>query len=380
MLPTASQLDRVLNCPASHVLPQVRTQSDAADFGTAVHRFLERAHAVGRDVALTETDGRVRDLCEQLPLDELPAGGRREVSFAWNYKTGNARILGKNRDYSDVGPDEYCGTADCVGTLNGVAIVIDWKSGRYVGDPSKAAQLLLLSLCLTYTMDVSDSRQSFVYLNDDGTFFRDEAAVDGFDLAAFALRLQALPAKIEVARVQVEAGRDPDVSNGPWCRFCPAAPSCPAKVALARSFGNELVSIRERVTALSPDEAGKVYARALEYQALVEEVIAGLKDVARVTPLELPDGRVLQETMVKVPTRVDADVAETVLRETYGAEAASEAVTTEKSTTLTAIESALRKRAAPGKLAGMKRDTVDALRARGGLKEGTALQVRACKR
>lgn len=380
MNPTASQLDRVLACPASHCLPQVRRQSEAATLGTAVHRFLQRAHDVGRDVALEEVDEIARDLCEQLPLNELPAGGRREVSFAWDMVTGKARVLGTDRDYSDVGPNEYCGTADCVGSVNGVGIVIDFKSGRYVGEPSKAGQLLLLSLALAYTLDVDEVRGSFVYLKDDGTFIRDEAAFDSFDLAAFALKLQALPAKIEAARAKIDAGQSPDVSNGPWCRFCPAAPSCPAKVALARVFGTELASIKGRLTALTSTEGGAVYARALEYQDLVAEVIAGLRDVARVTPLELPDGRILQETMIKVPTKVDAGVAETVLGEMYGAEAVSEAVTTEKSTTLTAIEGALRKRAAPGKLAKMKRDTVDALRARGGLKEGTALQVRACKR
>jgi hypothetical protein len=175
-------------------------------------------------------------------------------------------------------------------------------------------------------------------------------------------------------------GETPDVSNGPWCRHCPASPSCPAKVALARSFGGELVSLRGKIAALSPADAGKVYAKAIEYKDLVEEVIAGLRDVARVHPLELPDGRVLQETLVKLPTKVDADVAERVLSELHGAEVAREAVTVEKSTTLTAIEGALRKVAAPGKLAKLKRETAEAIRAKGGLKEGTAPQVRAVKR
>lgn len=382
MLPSASQLDRVLNCPASHALPQARTQSDAAEFGTAVHAFLQRAHAAGRDEALASIpeDAAWRQLCEQLPLDELPAGGRREVSFAWDYTTGKARVLGTDRDYSTVTATEYCGTADAVGSLNGEGVVIDWKSGRYVGPPATSGQLLLLSLALSYTLDVTDVRASFVYLKDDGTFIRDEATLDGFDLAAFALKLQALPAKIEAARAIIVEGRHPDVSNGPWCRFCPASPSCPAKMALARSFGGELVSIRDRVTALLPDEAGRVYAKALEYQALVEQVIAGLKDVARVTPLELPDGRMLQETSIRIPTKVDAGVAESVILEMYGDEAARQAVVTEKSTTLSAIEEMLRKRSKAGTLAKAKRDTLDAIRARGGLREGSAIQVRAVKK
>jgi hypothetical protein len=383
-LPTASALDRVLNCPASHALPQVRTQSEAADFGTGVHAFMARAAEVGRDAALAEIadDAPHRALCEQLPLDELPAGGRREIAFAWDMASGKARVLGcgTDRDYSTVADSEFCGTADLAGALDGVGVVIDWKSGRYVGSPSTSGQLLFLSLALSAAMGLDEVRASFVYLRDDGTFYRDEATFDSFDLAAFAEKLRALPKRIAAARLQVSMGETPDVSNGPWCRHCPAAPSCPAKVALAKSFASEFLTIRDKIAALSPADAGKVYAKALEAKDLVEEVIAGLRDVARVHPIELPDGRVLQETLVKLPTKVDAEVAERVLSELHGAEVAREAVTVEKATTLTAIEGALRKIAAPGKLAKLKRDTTEALRVRGGLKEGSAPQVRAVKR
>jgi len=257
--------------------------------------------------------------------------------------------------------------------------VKDWKSGRYVGAPAEAAQLLFFALCLMALHDLDSVEVAFVYLRDDGTYYEDKAEVDQFDLAGFVSKLIALPGRIAHSRQQLERGQ-PDVSNGPWCRFCPAAPACPAKTSLARSFGGELVTIRDRVAALSPLEAGAVYARALEYKDIVEQVIAGLKDVARIQPLELPDGRVLQETMIKIPTKVDAAVAEEVLTEMYDADVAHEAVATEKTTTLTAIEDALRKRAKPGKLAAMKRDTLKALRDRGGLKEGSAPQVRAVKR
>jgi hypothetical protein len=382
MLPTASQLDRALACPASVALPQVRTQSDAADYGTGVHRFMERADAIGRDAALAEIaeDAPHRALCEQLPLDELPKGGGREVAVAYNLSTGKARVLGKSRDYSTVTEDEICGTVDLWGTRARIGIVKDWMSGRYVGAPATAAQLLFFALALSLLFDVDAVEIAFVYLRDDGTFFEDRAVVDTFDLAAFAEKLKALPKRIAAARLQVSMGEVPDVNNGPWCKWCPAAPSCPAKTALAKSFGNDLVSMRDKIAALSPVDAGKVYAKALEYKDLVEEVLAGLRDVARVHPLELPDGRLLQETLVKLPTKVDAEVAERVLSEIHGAEVAREAVTVEKSTTLTAIEGALRKIATPGKLAKLKRDTVEQIRVNGGLKEGSAPQVRAVKR
>jgi hypothetical protein len=380
---TASQLDRVIHCPASAALPQVRQRSDAADFGSGVHAFLKLADKVGREAALAEIaeDAPHRDLCEQLPLDELPKGGRREVAFARNRITGAVRILGEgeHRDYSDVTEDEDCGTADLIGTKNGRGIVKDWKSGRHVGNPATAAQLLFFALCVAEIAEVDEVEVAFVYLRDDGTFYEDCAVVDSFDLAAFAETLRTLPKQIEAERGKIYAGRQPDVFNGPWCRFCPAAAACPAKTALARSFGAELVSIRDQVSALSSVDAGKVYQKALEYKDLLEEVIAGLRDVARVSPLELPDGRVLRETLVKLPTKVDANVAEEVLTELHGEKLAREAVTIEKSVTLTAIEGALRKMAQPGQLAKLKKQAIEKVRQRGGLREGTVPQVRITK-
>lgn len=381
-LPTASALDRVLNCPASHALPQVRQQSDAADYGTAVHQFIVTAREKGRDAALSEVSDAARDLCEQLPLDELPTGGRLELAYAYNYQTRQARILGegKSRDYSDVTPEEFCGTADLIGGKDGRGVVWDWKSGRNAGDPKTAGQLLLAALALVSIDDeMQEVEVAFCYLRDDGTYFVDRATVDRFDLAAFAEKLKDLPRRIAIERDKIENGRQPDVSNGPWCRFCPAVAACPAKVALAKHFGAELLTIRDRITAMSPVERGKVYDKALQYKDILDEVLAGIKESARIDPVELPDGRVLREVEWKVPTKVDADVAEEVLTELHGERVAKEAVTVEKSTTLTAIEGALRKVAQPGKLAGLKKQAIERVRQRGGLKEGTALQVRIIK-
>ena len=40
MMPSASSIDRVEQCPASHVLPRVEETSDAAERGTEIHEFL----------------------------------------------------------------------------------------------------------------------------------------------------------------------------------------------------------------------------------------------------------------------------------------------------------------------------------------------------
>ena len=42
LMPSASSIQRVMECPSSHVLPQIKSSSEAAERGTAIHAFLEQ--------------------------------------------------------------------------------------------------------------------------------------------------------------------------------------------------------------------------------------------------------------------------------------------------------------------------------------------------
>jgi hypothetical protein len=380
-LPTASEHPRVIECPASAALPQVHVETPQANLGTAVHAFMRRAKEVGRDEALAEVpdDAEHRAFCEQIPVEDFPQGGSPELSLAWNHRTDKARFLGTDRNYSTVSEDEYCGTADLAGSIDGVALIEDYKTGRVYEAAKDSAQIKTLSLLQARAIGASDAIGRLRYLRDDGSYHVDEAEFSPFDLAEHAETLRKLPKEIARARLQVSMGEVPDVSNGPWCRYCPAAPACPAKTALARNMGADIIGIHGRLTQLTPTEGGEVYARALVYRDMLSEVIENLRDLARIRPLPLPDGSELREVSEKAPTRIVGDVAEKVLRELYGDEIAKNAIEVERRTSFAAIKDSLRAVAKPGALAKLERETREALRNAGGLKESMIPKVKAIK-
>jgi hypothetical protein len=144
-------------------------------------------------------------------------------------------------------------------------------------------------------------------------------------------------------------------------------------------MAGEIVSLKDQLGGLAPSDAGRVYLRAVEILALAEDVTKAVEDLARVQPIPLPDGSVLKEVPVSWKTKVHAEIAETVLAETFGPDVAAQAIEQEKRTTLTAIKEALRPISPRGTLGKNEERAVNAIRAKGGLREGTSPGVRRVK-
>ena len=108
-------------------------------------------------------------------------------------------------------------------------------------------------------------------------------------------------------------------------------------------------------------------------------VIAAVKDQATLCDIPLPDGFVLRQVDTRLPTKVDADIADEVLRLGFGDDVAKAAVTMAKTTTLSAITDALRSVSPRGTLATHERRVMEAIRVRGGLREAMAPKVRKVK-
>jgi hypothetical protein len=114
---SGSTLERVLACPPSAALPQLRTQpGEAAAAGSAVHWFLEQCSKWGRERALVKmaahkTYAPYLEFCELIDLDELPLTLAAELAFCFDTETGIVRQ--PKADYSDVTDTEipcrrYC--------------------------------------------------------------------------------------------------------------------------------------------------------------------------------------------------------------------------------------------------------------------------------
>lgn len=372
-LPSASQLQRVTACPTSHTLQQVHTQNEYSSRGDDVHEYIVNVHRLGdRDEALVLVPEDSRRFCEQLPLDDLPTGGRLELSLAWDYETDTARVLGENLDraeaYKDVKPTEYVGTADMVGTAGERAVVVDWKTGhRALGPAAQSYQLRFLALAMARLCHYEEAHVSYVYLREDGTFYRDPATLDTFALADFADELRELPARINAAGQHF--------SPGPHCRYCSAFPVCPAQTQLALAMGGKLQLIEETIETLTPADAGRTWERLEAYQAVLDRVRDSLKEYAKHTPLPLPDGRVVREVMWPW-TKIDAGIAEDIIAAEYGEEIARAAV---KFTTSQAqIEKALGKLGQP--LAPTKKHVLELIEQANGVTTGKQPQVRAVRR
>lgn len=333
-LPSASQLHRVFNCAASESLVHIRSTSEVAARGTAVHWFIEQARKVGRDAALEQvSDDDTREFCAALPLDQLPAGGSHEVALAWDYEKDAARLLpaSAHRDYGDAKPTEFVGTADYVGRDGAAVVVLDYKTGhKYLGPAHDSRQLRELALAAARLEGVDEARAGYCFLREDGTYAFSWATFDAFDLAEIADELRHLAGVLEDAQTAADRRDAADFHEGEWCDYCPAFNSCPAKMQLARAIGSgdalrELATIERRVEQMTDTELAAAYERIERYDDIAERVRKAVRARAAMQPIDLPDGRRLGS--VPWPyTSVKPDVAYATVRELHGEEAAEVAV------------------------------------------------------
>lgn len=365
MLPTGSALDRVFNCQASEMYPHARSTSEYAARGTAVHEFIEAARKIGRDAALEKVADDVRDFCEALPLDKLPAGGDYEVKLAWDYERDTARILpgeGK-RDYFPATATEFVMTVDYIGR-NGFVVVGDWKTGfRLLGPARDSRQLRIGALAAARLTGIDDAKVFYAFLREDGSVAFSWATFDAFDLAEIADEMRQLAAQLRALRT-VKANLDAKVQphEGPWCDYCPAFNSCPAKMQLARAIGTgkALASIPEQIEAMTDTELATAYAAIERYDDVAERVRKAIRQRAAMQPVDLGDGRVLGS--VDWPwTIVNATVAYEVIEANGGKELADQVVP--RSATLTAIKK-------------LGKPVLEAIEQRGGIITGKKPQVR----
>lgn len=300
---SASALHRVLACPASELLPHIRSTGSRAARGTSIHSYIRRRIA-GLPVNDALVDKEHRYTCHGIDVDEIVAGLSSvacEVSYALNIYTGEVRRIGVNlgREY----PAEYLtgewvtGTDDLEATMaDGRAIVEDFKTGQDVPHPSVNPQILFLAVCVRAVTGSDEVEGRVRYIREDGSTYVESHVFDAFDLDAFTISLRHVAVSIDSAK---RAGGDArhlpmvtiPMATGDHCKYCPAVTSCPAKVALARTMLPELQAIDFR--AMSPEERGVAWVRAKEIESLLEMVLSGLRDCVFVEPTPLPDGKVL---------------------------------------------------------------------------------------
>lgn len=305
MNPTASSLERGLECPGSVVIEGVFPNGNAYTYrGTSIHGFARRViRGLSVSDALQHVAESHRKTCEKLDFAKLTEGLtdlRSENAFAIDSESLAVRFLGEDigRAYPLLAGTEFAGTEDlgAVRSSDNVIVTTDFKSGFLpVTECRDNAQIKFFSLRAHLATGAPTVLGRIAYIREDGGVRFDEHLFTRGELEDFADDLSALVARIAAARAQYERVGSVDTSPGPWCRYCPAVSACPSKIALARSALTDLPEIQRGLKLMTPEEKGKAWVKAKELETLLEIVIEGLKDCAIQEPYPTRGG----EKMVK---------------------------------------------------------------------------------
>jgi hypothetical protein len=381
--PTGSAFDRTARCAPSAALPQVfdANESSARDRGTAIHKYLERVaehRKAGtedpRAAALGEVDDEWRQTCNDVDLVELTSHLTlsTEVAVAYNWREDTARILFpvEPRIY-EIDPDcEIAMTLDLVGAGDRVVYVGDYKGPyAWLPEPEQSLQLGVGALAVARIFKGRSAVVEYIRIRSDGTTRKFRGELDVFALEALAERVHRMMTDVHELRGAIAAGVTPNVTEGPYCRYCPARQHCPAKTALIRSVLADPapISLREPIT---PANAAGVYAIVRKAKDAIAMVDAALYAYAKTERIPLgvdADGSLRFFGELRRPGNevLDGATVHRVLAERYGGEAANAAVTME--TTKKAIGDVARKHLGPDeKITKVVEAIVDQVRELGG--------------
>lgn len=273
--PSASGLTRALACPLSHVLPWASAESAAASLGTEGHAYVLEH----RDLARLSPEA--RDLCEQIDLSLVQVG---EVEVAWEYDPAadtsvHLGRLGGHRGYPRR-PGRLYGTSDTYRVVDGVLYLDDLKfdfgPDSSAPAPRDNGQLHGLALFACRALGLSRAVVNLCHINGHNGYVRydDPHALDEFALMGVAAKIYEAIERIDAADLRLQRGEQPDAHEGPWCRYCPAAHVCHAKVAAIRAAASGTLQVLpDDDGALTPEHA----AAALEAVQRIERDLRGIK-------------------------------------------------------------------------------------------------------
>ena len=385
-LPSGSQWTRVLRCPGSAVLAQVKDEGGPGSWrGTAIHDYLYR---VGTGVpfkdAIAMAPEEYRLDCADIDLSKVAGiadpvvDWHQEIALAYNVATRQTRIIGHNigREYGPVVREEIPLSLD----LAAPGCVGDYKTGRghdgYAPPAHRNGQLMVGAVAI-WKLWGGSSVYAFLQKLDDGCKL-DEVTWDAFDLESHADRIESTARAIWHMQDAHLRGIDPDVSEGTQCEYCPAKARCPAKVGLIRQWGNDSMALPP-LTGMSHDNVAVIYRRVRDVRKLTGKALGQLVDWSRANgPIDAGNGSVYGPHEVETDT-LNGSVVWDVVCEVLGQEHAKEAV--ELSSSKAAIKRAVRAYKASGaaadkSMAEIERGIMAKVSERGGLtvKAGTKVE------
>lgn len=322
---SASKLALAAECPGAFALPAYETSpGEAAERGTAIHAFVDRAFKGGdRDAALASVPFEWRETCRRIDLDALASfvgdtegHVETELAIAYDVEAHLGRVLDTSDRKYDVRPTEIPGTVDAVALPAPISAgstlfrFVDWKTGFRPAAPEDSWQIKLYALALASAFGADQVEGMVGRLDEDGEPWFQRATWDVLDLAVLAQDVKAIARRVWAAIAAFDGGAMPEIKAGPHCRWCEAFPSCPAQAGAAQA----LVAFSERTADLTPERAGSAWALLRTVQDACSKVEAVLREMAARAPLPLPDGKELRPLSI-VKEAINPRVALLVLRD-----------------------------------------------------------------
>lgn len=375
---SGGQLDRVVRCTSSAALPQIIDANDddrpARNKGLDVHKFLEHIPEVGREAALAEVPEQHRAICSDIELGKLVKHLKmsHEISIAYNWVADTARILTPD-EQGRVDIDRSCELAmrlDVLGIHERSVFVGDYKTGNgWLPAPETSYQLGAGAVAAARLFNAREATVEYVRIRDDGTVRKWNATLDLIGLDSTAESIAKAMREAQALRDRVLAGEIPNVTEGPWCRYCPARQHCPAKTALVRHVLGDPQPI-PYLQPLTPDSALRAYLMlkpAKEALATVESALYAYAKLERIPLGVEEDGTERWFGELRRDGNEEFDGAKTheVITRLYDGETANKVVTME--TTKKAITDAVRGHLKEGdKITKVVEGVYEAIRASGG--------------
>lgn len=295
---TASSLARLRACPSSAVLARAEVHNIWADAGHDEHEILSRLDELPAELAR-----------------HVPVGARAEVKVAYDVSTREGRIIGEGggRDYGTPAPFEIVGSADVIGAADGVAIVLDWKTGFADVEPAATnSQLWFYALAACRALGCSSAIVRIVYTKTGRV---DEHTIEPLDLAEFGDALELIHPRIAAAQAARSRGEVLDTREGSWCKHCPSKHVCPSKNALLVQFGERgLADAGDAM--MTPQRARAAYEQVASIEQLVKDARKRLETyVDENGPIDLGNGKLYGRYARKGNEEIDGAIALRVIAE-----------------------------------------------------------------
>lgn len=272
---TGSGLERAMHCPASCALPRAGHTGEAALVGNTNHSQIESGDR-SRPVV-----GKVLDSLQDV---------RHEVAYALDTATCSVREIGVNigRQYGDLSPSEIALTVDLEGREGSTWWCVDWKSRERVTSAVDNWQVRAGTMAVMLRHRAHTGAGAIAYL-DNGEL--DAAPFDSFHVAGWWSDLGWLLTRIRDIKAKLQMGHVPDVSAGPWCKYCPALPHCPAHTRLALALLGELDGIDAAVAGLTVERCGRAWALLKRYDVIADRIRESIRERARREFIPVGNGR-----------------------------------------------------------------------------------------